>query len=209
MGSHIINASNNIEILETLPKKRSGLSSRTPRQDVIPPASRDETSIHSHRENPEILQLTSPEQKAARIGLFVNIALAVLKTLGGWILSSEILIADGLHSATDIVADVVTLVTVFLSNKGSQTEKNRKIQSLGSICVGGFVLAGGFVIGLNGLRGFYQHFFTDLEHHNYPIPDRKDQHTFASTTPDVTAAWVAIASIIAKEWVYRVSKCFT
>src|SRR5699024_2343498 len=59
---------------------------------------------------------------ATWVGIFANLFLAIIKGVGGVISGSRALIADSLHSASDIVSSVVILFAVRLSNKPPEKE---------------------------------------------------------------------------------------
>lgn len=144
---------------------------------------------------------SSEAQKAAHYGLLVNVCMVVIKAIGGYLFSSESLLADAFHSATDIVADLVTLVTVLFSRGDS--ERASIIEGLGSLCVSGFIFTGGAAIALHGLAGMKPYLGGRLQ-----WLDMLDSEgdSVLDDVPNVLAAWVALASILAKEWVYRISE---
>src|SRR5699024_12759841 len=59
---------------------------------------------------------------ATWVGIFANLFLAIIKGVGGVISGSRALIADSLHSASDIVSSVVILFAVRISNKPPDKE---------------------------------------------------------------------------------------
>lgn len=144
---------------------------------------------------------SSEAQKAAHYGLMVNILMVVIKAIGGYLFSSETLLADAFHSATDILADVVTLVTVLFSRGDSQRE--RMIEGLGSLCVSGFIFTGGAAIAMHGLAGMRPYLGGRMQW--LDLLDSEGDSVL-DDVPNVLAAWVALASILAKEWVYRISE---
>lgn len=145
---------------------------------------------------------SSEAEKAAHYGLLVNVSMTLLKALGGYLFSSESLLADAFHSATDILADLVTLITVLFSRGDSK--KERIIESLGSLCISGFIFAGGAAIALHGLSGM-RPYLGDMQWLSV-LDSLDDGESVFDDTPNILAAWVAVASILAKEWVYRISK---
>lgn len=141
-----------------------------------------------------------------QIGLLVNLLSAFLKALGGYFFHSDALITDAFHSATDLVADIVTLVTIFFSRKNAKSSPSDSsssasgtwnVETLGSLAVSGFIFSGGLGMGWKGVSDLYQHFSSS----NTPILSGHEQDV-----TDPLAAVVAAASVAAKEWLYRSSK---
>lgn len=147
---------------------------------------------------------SSDAQKAAHYGLLVNICMVVIKAVGGFLFSSESLLADAFHSATDILADLVTLATVLLSRGDSR--RARTVEGLGSLCVSGFIFTGGFAIALHGLAGMRPFCGGRLDWLAVLVDAHEGGESVLDDVPNVLAAWVALASILAKEWVYRISE---
>lgn len=52
-----------------------------------------------------------PGSRITLVGLVSNVGLTVVKGLAGYILASSALLADAAHSGSDLIADVVTLVS--------------------------------------------------------------------------------------------------
>lgn len=70
-----------------------------------------------HAPNPAFLK-QSDGRRITIIGAFVNGFLALLKVVGGSISGSSALLADGIHSATDLVTDIMTYITLGIANQG-------------------------------------------------------------------------------------------
>ncbi|KAL6715700.1 mitochondrial metal transporter [Lecanora helva] len=179
---------------------------------------------HHHHHHHDNTYLTSTNKKDAgvritRIGLFVNLAMAIGKGLGGYFFHSQALSADAFHSLTDLVSDFLTLATVAWSLQ-SPTAKFPagfgKIESLGSLGVSSLLLAGGIGIGWHSLEILFSQFFLDTvaaaaEHghahdhsHGNGLFGHSHSHNPADMgIPNVHAAWIAGGSIIVKEYLYR------
>src|SRR5699024_7276400 len=84
-----------------------------------------------------------PNQKnaiiiATWVGIIVNILLAVLKGIGGLIAGSKALLADALHSASDVAGSVVVLFAVKIAHKPPDKEHpygHEKAEHIASIIV--------------------------------------------------------------------------
>ena len=158
---------------------------------------------HHHHDN---TYLTSKNKNDAgvritRIGLFVNLFMAIGKGLGGWTFNSQALIADAFHALTDLVSDFMTLGTVAWALKPPTPRFPSgygKIESLGSLGVSGLLLTGGVLMGLNSCNILCDQFLGfELLH---------ALHSHSHGIPDWNAAWLAGGSIVVKEWLYRSSK---
>jgi Cation efflux family len=170
---------------------------------------------HSHSHHHDNVYLTSTDKKDAgvritRIGLFVNLGMAIGKGVGGYIFHSQALIADAFHALTDLVSDFMTLATVSWSLKPPTLRFPSgygKIESLGALGVSGLLLFGGIGMGANALNVLYIQFFIDgiQDTHHGLFSFLGHSHSHGATLPDLNAAWLAGGSIIVKEWLYRAS----
>lgn len=153
--------------------------------------------------------------RITRIGLLVNLAMAIGKGIGGVIFHSQALIADAVHALTDLVSDFMTLATVSWSLR-APTDKfpagYGKVESLGALGVSSLLLFGGIGMGLSALDALYVQFLGDAAHHAAHAGHEHagglfgflgHSHSHGTTLPDLNAAWVAGGSIIVKEWLYR------
>lgn len=59
---------------------------------------------------------------ATWIGIIVNVMLTILKGIGGFLSGSKALIADAIHSASDIISSVIVLFGVRIANKPPDEE---------------------------------------------------------------------------------------
>lgn len=171
---------------------------------------------HSHSHHHDSAYLTSTNKKDAgvritRIGLFVNLGMAIGKGVGGYIFHSQALVADAFHALTDLVSDFMTLFTVSFSLRPPTTRFPTgygKIESLGALGVSGLLLFGGIGMGVNALDVLYTQFFMDAlqETHRHGLFSfLGHDHSHGASLPDLNAAWLAGGSILVKEWLYRAS----
>lgn len=160
---------------------------------------------HGHHHHHDNTYLTSSNKKDAgvritRIGLFVNLFMAIGKGVGGWLFNSQALIADAFHALTDLVSDFMTLGTVAWALKPPTPRFPSgygKIESLGSLGVSGLLLTGGILMGLNSVNVLCEQFLDIELLHAF--------HSHSHAIPDWNAAWLAGGSILIKEWLYRAS----
>lgn len=139
------------------------------------------------------------------LGLLTNAAMAAAKGLGGWSFDSQTLIADGLHSLTDLFEDCLTLYTVFWSTRSlsSRSSLDLNLARLGAGSIGAIFLAGGLARSFSCVLELLRlHQRTD---NSGPfVKNSMDQHR--RELYNLNAIWVAVASMAVKEWLYRTSK---
>ncbi|KAH8700763.1 putative cation efflux family protein [Talaromyces proteolyticus] len=172
---------------------------------------------HHHHHHHDNVYLTSKNKSDAgvritRIGLLVNLAMAIGKFLGGYFFHSQALVADAYHALTDLVSDFMTLGTVAWSLKPpSERFPNGygKVESLGALGVSSLLLCGGVFMGLNAgqvlLSQFYPDAFEALQHAGLLVHGHSHGHDHNAEVlgPNINAAWLAAGSIVVKEWLYR------
>ncbi|KAI5267097.1 hypothetical protein E4T47_08157 [Aureobasidium subglaciale] len=174
-------------------------------------------SHHGHHHHHDTTFLTSTDKNDAgvritRVGLFVNLGMAIAKGVGGYVFNSKALSADAIHSLTDLISDFTTLATVSYSLRSPTSRFPTgygKIESLGALGVSGILLSGGIMIGLQAVMALAQQFFPEIAHilshigifgHGH---SHSHSHGIEGMGVNINAAWLAAGSIIIKEWLYR------
>jgi len=174
---------------------------------------------HHHHDN---TYLTSKNKNDAgvritRIGLYVNLGMAIGKGIGGYVFNSQALIADGFHALTDLVSDFMTLATISVALKPPTSKYPNgfgKVESFGSLLVSGLLLTGGLLMAAQSGFAIYTQFFAEAaasaahhahEHaeHSHGWFELGHSHSAEAMIPNLNAAWLAGGSIIVKEWLYR------
>ncbi|KAI0816269.1 cation efflux family-domain-containing protein [Xylaria sp. FL0064] len=162
---------------------------------------------HHHHDN---VYLTSQNKNDAgvritRIGLYSNLGMAVAKGVGGYAFNSQAMVADAIHSATDLASDILTLATISWSLK-PPTDKFPtgfgKIESLGSLGVSSMLLFGGLWMGYGSLLTLYGQFFLDPVT-AAELASHAHGHDHAAALPSLQAAWLAAGTVAIKEWLYH------
>ena len=171
---------------------------------------------HSHTHDNVYLTSTNKNDagvRITRIGLFVNLGMAIGKGIGGYAFHSQALIADAFHALTDLVSDFMTLATVSWSLKPPSERFPSgygKIESLGALGVSSLLLCGGIGMGFSAADTLYTQFYLDAaaaaEHPGLFSFMAHDHSHGAHVGPDLNAAWLAGGSIVVKEWLYRASE---
>jgi cation diffusion facilitator family transporter len=134
----------------------------------------------------------SPQQRAAAgsrstwVSVGVNLVLTVTQVAVGLLAKSQGLVADGIHSLSDLVADFVVLFAGHHAKKDADEDHpygHQRFETAASLVLGALLLAVGI--------GMLWSAFRKLEE-----PDRVQQ-------VHVAALWVAAAALIAKEGLFR------
>ncbi|CAA7259130.1 unnamed protein product [Cyclocybe aegerita] len=154
------------------------------------------------------------------VGLFSNIALTGAKGLAGWYMHSASLLADAGHSMSDLLGDFVTLFCWRLSRKPPSERYPygfAKFETLGTTTISILLIGGALGIGFHSYHllivalsetaltlppGPLQEFL-QWATSSAPIPKVGHGHVHAV---DPNAAWFAAVSVLAKEWLYRITK---
>lgn len=171
---------------------------------------------HGHGHHHDNVYLTSQNKNDAgvritRIGLFSNLGMAIAKGIGGYLFNSKAMVADAIHSLTDLASDILTLATISWSLKPPSDKFPTgfgKIESLGSLGVSSMLLFGGLWMGYGSLLTLYGHFLldptsaADLMAHAH---SHGHDHG-ADGVPSIHAAWLAAGTVAIKEWLYHASK---
>ncbi|HLS60824.1 MAG TPA: cation diffusion facilitator family transporter [Virgibacillus sp.] len=95
---------------------------------------------------------------ATWVGIIVNILLTIIKTVGGIVSGSRALIADALHSASDIVGSIVILFAVKISVKPPDEEHpygHGKAENIASIIIAFLLIAVGIEISISSVNVFF------------------------------------------------------
>lgn len=155
-----------------------------------------------------------PGVRITRIGLLANLLMAIAKFVGGWAFNSKAMIADAWHSIADMASDVLTLATVSWSVKPPSDRFPLgfgKVESLGSLGVSGMLLVGGAYMGWDSAITLFSHFNPEAAHHLLEHVGHGHGHSHSHShtdlgIPSVHAVWLAVGTILIKEWLYHASK---
>lgn len=92
----------------------------------------------------------SPGIKATLIGAFANLMLSVVKFIGGMMGNSTALVADALHSLSDLLTDAIVLATHHIGLIPADSNHpygHGRAENIGSTIVGGVIILAGIWIG--------------------------------------------------------------
>jgi len=142
-----------------------------------------EAGAGSTTANPE---RSAAAQRVTVIGAITNLVLAVVKTLIGVLASSQALIADGLHSFSDLLTDGLVLVAVRMGAQEPDTDHpygHGRFETLATVLLGLILIGAGLGIAISAA--------VRLSGGAVPAP----------TWPALVAA---LFSIGANEWLYQI-----
>src|SRR5574344_887292 len=124
-------------------------------------------------------------------GSIINIVLVIFKFAAGIIGSSSAMIADAVHSLSDLLTDAVVLIFVRISNKPVDSDHDYghgKYETLATSIIGIALLAVGFMILYSGAMKIWAWWNGEI------LP-----------TPGWIALIAAILSVILKEFSYQIT----
>lgn len=124
------------------------------------------------------------------LGMVGNGVLCILKLLGGYLTHSDALISDGVHSASDILGNIIVISGLYLSSKENKHFKGENFERIASAIIGTFLLLTGIFIGLSAVLNIINRSFED------------------SQSPTLAALLIAGISVIIKEFLFRFTKHF-
>ncbi|MGF6958314.1 cation diffusion facilitator family transporter [Paraburkholderia youngii] len=142
-------------------------------------------------EDSEDIQYTLSERAAAAsrstwVSVGVNLMLTVTQVAAGVLSHSQGLIADGVHSLSDLISDFVVLFASHHSKMGADKEHpygHQRFETAASLAVGVLLAA----VGVGMIWSAF----------------RKLEHPQAVQRVHITALWVAVGALIAKEILFR------
>ena len=118
------------------------------------------------------------------VGMVINVVLVVVKIAVGVTARSQALIADGVHSLSDLFSDFVVLIGLKLGRREEDENHpfgHARIETISSMIVGVTLFVVGLGIAYNAVTSIYEH---------------------RESTPGLLAIIVAFASIVLKEALY-------
>ncbi|KAJ3490390.1 hypothetical protein NLI96_g1502 [Meripilus lineatus] len=181
---------------------------------------------HSHDAEKIVEALKGGGDRGSRItvvGLVSNVGLTVAKGAAGWYMNSASLLADSVHSLSDLLGDFVTLFAWKLSRRPPSERYPYgfgKFEVLGTTTISLLLTGGAIGIGIHSwylfadaLSHTASHMSPGLLHDlilqasnvTQSVPTVALGHAHEHSL-DPNAAWFAGISVVAKEWLYRITK---
>ncbi|PIY27041.1 MAG: cation-efflux pump [Comamonadaceae bacterium CG_4_10_14_3_um_filter_60_75] len=142
----------------------------------------DDTEHNSH----SVAERTRAAARSTWVSVAVNVVLSSAQIVAGVMTKSQGLIADGLHSLSDLIADFVVLLANHFSQKDADEDHpygHQRYETAASLVLGLLLLA----VGVGMLWSAVA----------------KLQTPELIATVHITALWVACAALLAKEFLFR------
>ena len=124
------------------------------------------------------------------IGMILSALLVVFKVAIGITYNSRAVIMDGFHSLSDFSTDIIILLGAKYWSQPPDAEHpygHRRIETIVTLIIGGVLLLAGLGMGVSAM-------------HTLVI-----KHEVASL-PGWPAFWIAVVSVVSKEWLYQWTK---
>jgi cation diffusion facilitator family transporter len=127
--------------------------------------------------------------KASYVGAAINVSQTLLKISFGLLWQSSALIADGIHSLSDLLSDFLVIIAVRMGSREADYEHpygHRRFETIATIILGlSLISIGGGIA--------------------WSVMKRMEQPEHLST-PDVMSLGIVVLSILVNEWLYRYTK---
>jgi len=143
----------------------------------------DDESEHATH---SVAQRTAAATRSTWVSVVVNVLLSTTQIVVGVFAKSQGLIADGIHSLSDLVADFVVLIASHHAKKDADVDHpygHQRFETAASLALGGLLLAVGVGMIWSALQ--------------------KLEAPETIATAHASALWVALAAIVAKELLFR------
>ena len=113
---------------------------------------------HTHTQQPKVKDKTfepaNPERYAAAkrsswVSIFINLVLTFLQVVGGFFAHSQALIADGLHSLSDLLSDVLVLFANWHGNRHADANHpygHARVETAATLILGAFLTVLGIAL---------------------------------------------------------------
>lgn len=151
-----------------------------------------DTKNRTNIDNDADRQVVRTARHVTWVGFWVNAALGVLKVLAGIFGRSTAMVADGVHSFSDFFTDIIVIVFVGISRRKADATYqygHGKYETLATLMVAVILAVVGVMFMVDGAEKIYD------AASGRPLP-----------SPTWLALTMAVASIAAKEWLYRYTR---
>ncbi|MCW4153404.1 cation diffusion facilitator family transporter [Halomonas sp. 18H] len=128
----------------------------------------------------------SQANRVTLIGAIIDLIVGLAKVVAGWLVGSAALIADGIHSFSDIVTDIFVMAATHFGRQAPDSDHpygHGRIETLATLWLGSMLI---FIAG--GIAWSSLSRLLDGE---------------IASAPGLWAICVAIVALLAKEWIFR------
>jgi cation diffusion facilitator family transporter len=137
----------------------------------------------------EIEQARKLKARASYVGAAINVTQTLLKIGFGLLWQSSALIADGVHSLSDLLSDFLVIIAVRMGSREADHEHpygHRRFETIATVILGiSLLIIGGGIA--------------------WSVMKRMEQPEHLAT-PDVMSLGVVVLSILVNEWLYHYTK---
>ena len=141
---------------------------------------------HSPASASALAERSAEAQRATWVSVAVNLVMTIVQLVVGWLAHSQSLVAHGLHSFSDLLSDFLVIYASRQSAHPADSAHpygHARMETAATLVLGiSLTLIGGGILWESGMRL---------------------QHIEALPAVDFSALWVAIATVISKEALYR------
>lgn len=147
---------------------------------------------HHHHHHHHPVEATSSDaryrevRKVTLVGSVLDLSLAVVKLIVGYIAQSQALIADGIHSLSDLATDAMVIIAAKHGSRDADEEHpygHARIETVATVALGVALIVVAIGIAWDAVSRLF--------------------HPEALWKPGAMALWVAFISVISKEWIYH------
>ncbi len=138
-------------------------------------------------EQNETMMMEQIAMRVSKTSILVNTLLSLAKLAAGILASSEAMVSDAVHSASDVFSTFVVIIGIKLAGKKADKEHpygHERMECVAAILLAAVLAVTGAGIGLSGLRKIVSGSAQDI-----PVPG-------------ILAIVAAVLSIVVKEWMF-------
>lgn len=125
------------------------------------------------------------------IGIFINLILAIIKLVGGYLGHTSSLVSDGFNSLSDVLISLLLLITVIVANKKADKDHpygHEKFEGIINLLLGVFLFLTASIIIYQGITSLISYNKNDVYN-----------------KPKLFTIYIAIISIILKVFIYSLN----
>lgn len=148
-----------------------------------------EKTVHAHPKFHGLDKERSAATRVTLIGMVLDIALGLIKCIGGVLFHSQALLVDGIHSFSDAASDVLVIGVMKVSRQAPDDEHpygHQRIETIGTMVLGSILIAVGGALAWDNILRMITGNVTE--------------------PPGWPVLVAAIVSVLGKEWIFRYTR---